>query len=75
MSLKRSTSLAEPMQRGVRWSMPVIFVSRMEAPLTPSDVLPPAFSTRRPKGAASKARRNFAGDLSEVGFAKTPSAS
>ena len=43
------TSLAEPMQRGVRWSMPVIFVSRIDAPVTPSEVFPPHFSTSRPK--------------------------
>eukprot|EP00401_Gymnodinium_catenatum_P060309 CAMPEP_0117545068 /NCGR_PEP_ID=MMETSP0784-20121206/45904_1 /TAXON_ID=39447 /ORGANISM="" /LENGTH=47 /DNA_ID= /DNA_START= /DNA_END= /DNA_ORIENTATION= len=41
-------------------------------PVTPSDVLPPAISTRRPKGAASKAKRNFAGEAFDVGLVKTP---
>ena len=33
--LKRSTSLAEPRHSAVRWSMPVIFTSRTEPPVTP----------------------------------------
>jgi hypothetical protein len=45
MLLNLSTSTAEPMQSGVRWSMPSIWTSRMEPPLTPSDVRPPAAST------------------------------
>ena len=43
MLLKRSTSLAEPMQRAVRWSTASIFTSRTEPPVTPSEVLPPAW--------------------------------
>ena len=70
--MKRSTSLAEPMQSAVRWSTWVIFTSSTEPPVTPSEVLPPAFSTRRPKGLASNARRSLAGDLSEVGLVKMP---
>ena len=42
----RLTSLAEPMQSAVRWSMPVILTSSTEPPVTPSEVLPPAASTR-----------------------------
>ena len=60
--LKRSTSLAEPMHKGVRWSTVLIFTSSTEPPDTPSEVLPPAISTRRPNGDASKARRSLAGD-------------
>lgn len=60
--LKRSTSLAEPMHKGVRWSTVLIFTSSTEPPDTPSEVLPPAMSTRRPNGDASKARRSLAGE-------------
>ena len=42
----RSTSAAEPMHSAVRWSMPVILTSSTEPPVTPSEVLPPAASTR-----------------------------
>ena len=60
------------MHSGVRWSMPLISRSRMLLPVMPSDVLPPAFSTSSPNGAASKARRSLAGDLADVGLEKTP---
>ena len=41
-------------------------ISSTLLPLTPSEVLPPAISTSLPKGAASKARRNLAGEAWEV---------
>ena len=69
--MKRSTSFAEPMQSAVRWSTAVISTSKILPPVTPSLVLPPAFSTSSPNGAASKARRSFAGDESEVGDVPT----
>ena len=60
------------MQRGVRWSTWVMGTSRTEPPETPSEVLPPACSTRRPNGEASNARRSLAGEASEVGLVKMP---
>merc|ERR1719229_550412 len=70
--LKRSTSFAEPMAKAVRWSTASIFTSRTLLPVTPSEVFPPAISTKRPKGAASKASRSLAGEALEVGLVKTP---
>ena len=49
------------------WSIWPRRMSSTLFPETPSEVLPPAISTRRPKGAASKARRNLAGDASGCG--------
>merc|ERR1740117_1703029 len=72
ISLNLSTSLEDPRHIAVRWSTAVITTSRIEFPVTPSEVFPPDFSTRRPKGAASKANRSFAGLPSEVGLQKTP---
>eukprot|EP00982_Pelagococcus_subviridis_P004431 29185-Pelagococcus_subviridis.AAC.2 len=72
MELKRSTSFLDPMASAVRWSTALICTSRTDPPVTPSDVFPPAASTRRPNGDASNASRSFAGDLSDVGFVKMP---
>jgi len=57
---KRATSVRDPKQTCVRWSIPVIGTSSAETHFPSHDDAPPAFSTSSAMGAASNDSRSFA---------------